>query len=134
MIELADIAGKLPDTDVARLCKTTIYNIRKYRIEHGIPRPKGKPVEYVDTDVLETLMKTSHKLWAGARSSLRRVMLESTDTLPGTYFEISDGVEAHEKSLTVYTENNGLITGSMSGMERLAHEILEIVEDNRKGK
>lgn len=134
MIELADIAGKLPDMDVARLCKTTLYNARRYRIEHGIPRQKGKPVEYVDTDVLETLMKASHKLWAGARSSLTRVILENADTLPRVYFEISDGVEAHEKSLTVYTENNGLITGSMSGMERLAHEILEIVEDNRKGK
>ena len=130
MIKIEDIAGKVPDGIAADILGCTTSAVFRYRQKHGLPRKRRIGDKLPDLDTLDQCLKYLDTLYASARQSTRRTIIED-DRISNIFFEVTDG-----KYLSIWTQGNGILTMNIDRVEDFAAALVDIAAEwgkKRKG-
>ena len=111
MININDVAGKMPDGMAARLLGTTVHKVRDYRIERGIDKYGAEA--HIDLDTWEAWEGTMRRQYNRALRATKRETIDIGE--PGVVLE-----KVGESGWVLWTERNGMITWSGNELVRVA--------------
>ena len=111
MIDIKDVAGKMPDGMAARLLGTTVHKVRDYRIERGIEAYSADA--HSDLDTWEAWESAMRKQYNRALRATKRETIDIGE--PGIVLE-----KVGKNGWVLWTERNGMITWSGNELVRVA--------------